>query len=269
MRQALGSAALVATLLTGCNFDRFLIYGATKIDSYELPGNRIPADRLRGVALQSDGEKLGAYHATQESPGAPQLLFLKGRGGTIDDAWRQVVLFWEAGFEVFVVDYRGFGISTGTASKTGLYADARSAFEWLLAQERLGAVVLYGHSLGTAVTSQLATEVEADVVVLDAAFTSMRELVDHSAPFEIPRDWITTDEFDTLSRIDAIEEPLAIVHGEDDPRVPLWMGKRLFEAAGKPKRFRSFPGADHLGVILHHLPEVVETIAELEPEVFP
>ncbi len=248
MRRAL---ILVAGLLAGCSIDAVVIYSATTTDAYELPDNHIPEAQLERLSIDStDGVELAAFLATQPDPmGADSVLFLHGQAEHIDAQWETVMGLWDAGFNVMIVDYRGYGMSTGEPSEQGLYDDAAAAHRVLLASAIDPArITIYGFSMGTGVASHLALEAEARRLVLAAPYTSMSALIEGSTPYTLPAHWLTDVELDTLSRMPRIATPAIVAHGLDDPRIPMWMGRAVFEAARNGHAAIFVDDADHQSI---------------------
>jgi uncharacterized protein len=149
----------------------------------------------------------------------------------------------DLGLGVVALDYRGYGNSEGKPSEAGLYADARSAYDFLRDSLRIPAdrIVIYGHSLGSAVATQLATSVEAAGLILEGGFTSVADLGQAIYPW-VPVRWLSRNRFDSKARIGKLRMPLLMIHGRDDMTVPLAQGRRLFAAAPEPKTFVEVPG---------------------------
>lgn len=157
------------------------------------------------------------------------------------DRWRQL------GFAVLAVDYRGFGKSSDvTPSEEYAYEDAEAAWDYLarLAPGRSRFIV--GHSLGGAIAAELARRrPEAAGVVLEATFTSVRDMIDESPWGFLPVGLILTQNFDTLSKVAELRMPVLVAHGTRDAIVPFHMGERLFEAIKAPKKLIKVEGAGH------------------------
>ena len=180
------------------------------------------------------------------------LLWFHGNAGNLGDRVGLLdLLHDELGFGIFAVDYRGYGMSEGKPSEAGLYADAEAALE--AAQVQAGAssdeIVVFGQSLGAAVAVELASTHRLRGVVLEAAFTSIPDMARHHYSF-LPVWPLLRTSFDSEARIDAIDAPLLMIHGQRDDIVPLAMGRRLFAAAAEPKEFRTVRGAGHNDVYL-------------------
>jgi fermentation-respiration switch protein FrsA (DUF1100 family) len=180
------------------------------------------------------------------------LLWFHGNAGNLGDRVGLLELLHdELGIGIFAIDYRGYGRSEGKPSETGLYADARAALE--AAQNYSGSdaeeIVIFGQSLGAAVAVELANSQPVRGVVLEAAFTSIRDMARHHYSF-LPVGALLRTSFDSESKIARIDTPLLMIHGQNDDIVPLDMGRKLFAAAEEPKEFSQVEGAGHNDVYL-------------------
>jgi pimeloyl-ACP methyl ester carboxylesterase len=141
--------------------------------------------------------------------------------------------------------YRGYGASDGRASEKSIYADGAAARAFVEAELGFPAerIVLVGRSLGTTVAVRVASEHAVGGVVLITPLTSGRDMAKAIGMGALA--WAAGDAFDNLGRIEKVDAPILIVHGDADEVVPYAMGERLFAAAREPKRFVALPGARH------------------------
>jgi hypothetical protein len=155
----------------------------------------------------------------------------------------------EAGFDVFLFDYRGYGRSSGRPSEEGTYADARAARQALLRQEGASAerVIYLGESLGGAIALKLAVDSPPLGLVLRSTFTSVRALARLHYPV-VPRAFVP-DAYPSLERVPQLRCPVLVIHGERDDIAPFSHGEALFAAAPEPKQFHRVPGAGHNDLI--------------------
>jgi fermentation-respiration switch protein FrsA (DUF1100 family) len=151
---------------------------------------------------------------------------------------------------VLMYDYRGYGQSAGEPSETGLYSDLKGA---LLYGRSRGfspdSVYLMGQSLGTAVTVEIASRETVGGVILEAPFTSVRGVARHYM-FSMPVDYLLSSRFDSLSKIQQVHAPIAVVHGKRDPVIPFELGQRLFDAAAVPKKLFPVAAEIHEGALM-------------------
>jgi fermentation-respiration switch protein FrsA (DUF1100 family) len=147
------------------------------------------------------------------------------------------------GLGILAIDYRGYGESDGTPSESGLYTDARAGYDFL--RDSLGVpaarVVIYGHSLGSAVAVELASQVEAGALIVEGGFTSVPDLGAELYPW-LPVRALARSRFDSAERIGGVRMPILCIHGRDDTTIPIAHGRRLFDRARDPKEFLEVPG---------------------------
>lgn len=194
--------------------------------------------------VTADGVKITGWY--MKSPAARgSVLYLHGNAGNRRD-WAQVAPeFVGQGYNLFVLDYRGYGDSQGKPSEKGLYHDGDAAWGWLKERARQEEVPAYilGKSLGSGVASYLATRHSPAGLILDSAFTAMHDLVALHARW-LPR-FLTPKLYDSLARIGSITCPTLVVHGDHDDLVPLAQGLQLYKNLHAPKALAIIPGAGH------------------------
>ena len=157
------------------------------------------------------------------------------------------------GWAVLLPEYRGYGGLPGAPSHRGALHDARAA--WRAAREQLGAepsrIVLYGHSLGTAVAAELAREHAPAALVLLAPFTSVRDMVRGVGGRALHAAWplIGRVAFDTRERVAELDAPVWVAHGERDAVIPVRMGRDVHAAARRKGELVTLPRAGHNDVL--------------------
>lgn len=186
-----------------------------------------------------------AVPPSKEFPEAPWLLVLHGNAGNIATPGRieHDAQLQQLGTGLLVFDYRGYGENSGEPSEGGLYRDANAAYAYL--RDSLGVpaerIVIYGHSLGSAVAVELASRVPAAGLILEGAFTSAPDLGQELYPW-LPVRAVARSRFGSLERISRVRLPLLVIHGRDDRTIPIAHGRRLFAAANAPKTFLEVAG---------------------------
>lgn len=179
------------------------------------------------------------------------LLFCHGNRGNLSDRVDSCALYHRLGLNVFALDYRGYGRSEGRPSESGLYEDARAAWDWLRDERGLaaGRIVILGRSLGGAVASHLASVLEADeqpaAVIIESTFTSIAAMARERYP-RLPMWRVRGPRFDNVERIGRIAAPLLLVHSEQDAVIGFHHGRALAASAGRHHHFMTI-GGPHAG----------------------
>ncbi|MGH8717447.1 MAG: alpha/beta hydrolase [Burkholderiales bacterium] len=179
-----------------------------------------------------------ALHGWWIAGGDRVLLFLHGNSGNVSTNLPQAVRFARLGFSVLMVDYRGYGESSGEApSESRVYEDAEAAHRFLLNEGVPDRdIFIYGHSLGGAVAVELASRVRhAAGLILEGTFTSLADFARARFPF-IPLERILQHRFDSLSKVTGLTLPVLVIHGTADQTIPYQMSERLFDAVASTRK---------------------------------
>ena len=214
--------------------------------SVGVPAPEFGLETHRVSITSADGVRLLAWAISPVQDSGRWALVLHGNAGNLATPGRPAHdrQFHRLGLGVLALDYRGYGESDGSPSEAGLYADARAGYEYL--RDSLGVpaerIVIYGHSLGSAVAIELASDVPAAGLMIEGAFTSVPDRAAELYPF-LPVHWMVRRRFPSLQRIGSVRMPILIIHGHDDTTIPPTHGRRLFAAAREPKSLLEVPGA--------------------------
>jgi len=201
-----------------------------------------------------DGTKINGWWLRSEGS-LFVTLFLHGNAGNIGHRAPVIREILEAGSDVLIIDYRGYGRSRGHPNERGLSMDADAAYDFVAAQGK--PIVLHGESLGSAVAVELATRRPAAGLVLESPFSSLRAEANTVLPIIGP---LVVWGFDSKSRIGHVRVPLLVIHGDHDQTVPYRLGRELYEAAPGPKTFWTVPGGDHNDLLSVAGPEYRERL---------
>ncbi len=233
-------------------------------------GARVPAE-VAGPGAQDvgidteDGERLHGWWVPARTACRGHVLLCHGNAGDVRDRIPHVRLLAAAGFDVLVFDYRGYGASSGRPTVEGTRRDARAARDALLARASSRRVLYLGESLGAAVALALAVERPPAGLVLQSAFTSVRDMAALHYPF-VPRA-VVPGAYESLALVSRLRAPLLVLHGERDELVPASHGERLFAAAPEPKAIHVFPGLGHNDLVDGAGEQWAEVIARWAGEV--
>ena len=239
----IAAALYVLALCALALFQRSLLY---------FPGGPLLTPAQAGVEkietlhlATQDGETLLAWFAPPE-PGRPLILYFHGNGGALADRAIRFREMLASGYGLLAIAYRGYPGSTGSPTQDGLLLDGEAAFA---EAERRGftdkRLVVMGESLGTGVATILASRHKAAALVLDSPYLSVLHVAQQRYWF-FPIGWLMRDPYRSDLAIGAVEAPLLVAHGEDDPIIPIAEAHGLFALANEPKKFIAVPHAGHL-----------------------
>ena len=205
----------------------------------------------------SDGVRVHGWYVSTDNP-AGTVLFLHGNAGNISHRIDSIAIFIELGFDVLIIDYRGYGQSEGTIGEAGAYRDAEAAYRYLVQDRAIDAsrIVIFGRSLGGAVAAQLAATNAAGALIVESSFTSAADMAAELYPF-LPVRLLLRLDFPVVEHVAAVNMPVLVVHARDDEIIPFAMGEQLFAAAPEPKSFLALDG-DHNTAFLYDKERYVE-----------
>ncbi len=207
--------------------------------------------------LAADRVKLHGWFVQGSDNTRDTILWFHGNAGNISHRLDNLYQLRQAtGLNIFIFDYREYGLSEGEISKAGTFLDADGVFEYMTKERGLATeeILLFGRSLGTALALHLAKRDRYLGVALEAAFTSTQEMRALYAPF-IPRPDPREVAYDNLANIHKVRSPLLFIHGQRDFVIPERMARSLFKLSPKPKFFYQVPLASHNDTYLvggHH-----------------
>jgi len=196
-----------------------------------------------------DGVKLFGWFIPSGSPRGV-ILFCHGNAGNISHRLESIQIFHRLGLDVFIFDYRGYGQSEGKPTEKGTYQDAEAAWQYLTEehQAKPNEVIIFGRSLGGAVASWLAQNHTPRGLIVESAFTSLRDVAAKLYPY-LPVRLFLRFEYNTAEYLGKIDCPVLIVHSRDDEIIPFSHGERLFNVSKEPKKFLEISGTHNEGFI--------------------
>jgi uncharacterized protein len=231
--------------------------GCSSLLFYPEPGQPI-TPTAAGLAYNdvnltaADGTQLHGWWLPAK-PGVPlkgTVLHLHGNGGNLAYHLGAVAWLPEQGYQVLMLDYRGYGLSQGKPGLPAVYQDIDAAFDWLEQQPSVQGqpLIVLGQSLGGAMGVHYLSQhpqqrARLKAVVLDGVPASYREVGQFALstswltwPLQVPLSWLVPDADSAVYAMpDMKDVPVLIFHSMDDPIVPLSNGIRLYQAAPPPK----------------------------------
>jgi fermentation-respiration switch protein FrsA (DUF1100 family) len=198
----------------------------------------------------ADGETLhGWWIPARDARGI--VLFFHGNAGNISNRLEYLRMFNELRYASLIIDYRGYGESTGTPSEEGTYRDAETAWRYLVESRQFKPrdIVLFGESLGGGVATWLAERQTARALILASTFTSVPDLGAQLYRW-LPIRLLARINYGNLERVARIAVPVMIAHSRDDEIIPFSHGEALYAAARPPKRFLELRGSHNEGFVI-------------------
>jgi hypothetical protein len=198
----------------------------------------------------ADGVKLhGWFLRAEPQPAQGTVLYSHGNGGNLTYVRGVATDLTQRGLDVLIYDYRGYGRSAGSApSETELYADGDAAYDFLTQTRgvRIEHLAIYGLSLGTTVSTDLAARKPCSALVLEAPLSSASDMASATLPI-IPRQlhWMLKNRFESARKIAQVKCPVLVTHGDEDSIIPTEQGRKVFAAANEPKRLMIVPRGSH------------------------
>jgi hypothetical protein len=176
-----------------------------------------------------------------EQPGARYtLLYSHGNAEDLEDISVLLDPLHTLGVSVLAYDYAGYGTSEGAPSERQLYEDIDAAYRWLVEKRGVapGKIVLYGRSLGSGPSVDLATRKPIGGLILESAFTSVFRVATRVS-------LLPWDHFTNLDKMPLVRCPVLVMHGTDDRLIPIHHGRALHDAAPPRKQSLWVEGSEH------------------------
>ncbi len=202
------------------------------------------------VAMRTeDGETLHAWWVPAAKARGTVLHF-HGNAGNISHRIDYARMFQGLGYNTLLVDYRGYGRSTGSPSEAGTYKDADASRRWLIETRGLrdGDIVIFGESLGGAVGCWLAAKHTPHALILASTFTSVPDMAAEMYGF-LPVRLMSRFKYNTRECVAGVNAPVLVAHSPADDIVPYAHGQRIYAAAREPKAFLDMAGGHNTGFV--------------------
>ncbi|MEL4896745.1 alpha/beta hydrolase [Crocosphaera sp. Alani8] len=256
-----------------------LIFGQKRlIFKPYFPINTTPADlgmQYEDVWLsvknpQGKTERIHGWWIQSHTYPEKVLLYLHGVGGNVSCNLGTIQTYYNQGYSVLIIDYRGYGLSEGKfPTEAQIYSDSQVAWDYLIKERQIKPqnIFIYGHSMGGAVAIDLVvSQPQAAGLIVEGSFTSMVDMANCSGFFYrlFPHQLLVHQRFDSLQKLSSLKVPLLLIHGTDDRTVPYTMSKTLFQEAKVPKKILLVEDADHVNVSQVAPQKYVQILQEFE-----
>ena len=190
-----------------------------------------------------DGAVINGLHFMVDNPKGV-VLYLKGNSKSIKGWGKFAVDFTRNGFDVFMVDYRGFGKSTGRRSHKHIKRDLQLVYDEMKKKVEEKYIILYGRSLGSGFATKLASMNNPRKLILDAPYYSLTKVTARYAPF-MPLSVLMKYPMPTYKWIKYVQCPIHIIHGTNDNLIPFKTSVKLSKINPKITRLYTVIGGGH------------------------
>jgi len=154
------------------------------------------------------------------------VLYFHGNMSNVERYRQDPEKFLRNGYEVWMMDYPGFGKSTGARSEEAIYEQALALYQLVIKSGGADHPVIYGKSIGTGVAAFLATRINAKALILETPYYSIPSLAGYYAPL-YPVSLLNKYSFPVNRYLSNLNMPVTIFHGTDDGTVPYAQSLKL------------------------------------------
>lgn len=194
--------------------------------------------------------QLNAWYIESSAPRAT-VLYLHGNAGDLNCLIEQFEVFDDLGLNVFAVDYRGYGKSSGNInSKNDILADSEAALNYAIRFLKIKPeeIIIWGRSIGTAPAAFLASKYKVKALVLESGFAELSKVVETKLPF-LPVKQLLKYSYNNTELIGNIDCPKLFIHGKNDQLILFENSEILFAKANVPKQLLELQG-EHNNLLL-------------------
>lgn len=219
-----------------------------------------------------NGILIYTYFFRSESPKA-HIFLVHGNGGNVSTYKDMIKTLVAGNYNVYAVDWRGYGKSTGHPEYKGVLKDTEAAFDDFISRVRSDSLkkIVYGMSLGGQIATKLVSDRQQDVdaLILDGSLSSAKNLATDFMPGELIRssmeknaDMFNQDYVAERDIANIVDIPKLIIHSKSDQVVLFYHGERIFENAREPKFFWK-TNTDHIMTLVELPEKAIKNIDDL------
>ncbi|NJK39282.1 MAG: alpha/beta hydrolase [Oscillatoriales cyanobacterium RM2_1_1] len=168
------------------------------------------------------------------------ILYSHGNAEDIGENRSRMEWMRDMGFSILIYDYPGYGLSGGKPSVPGTIQAIDAAYAYLTETLKIpgNRIIVYGRSVGGGPAVDLASRQPVAGLVVESSFTSTFRV-------KVPFPLFPFDKFPNQQKIQRVQSPVLIIHGDQDQTIPFSQGQQLYQAAPGPKLSLWIPGGDH------------------------
>ncbi|SHG32178.1 alpha/beta hydrolase [Flagellimonas flava] len=190
-----------------------------------------------------DGEVINGLRFKTENPKGV-VFYLKGNSKSIKGWGKFAVDFTRHGFDVIMVDYRGFGKSTGRRTQKAVKRDMQVIYNKIKEKVPEKYIILYGRSMGSGFAAKLASMNNPRMLILDAPYYSLSKVAKKYIPF-MPLSLLIKFPMPTYKWLKYVNCPIHIIHGTDDRLIPYKTSVKLSKIKPELTKLYTVIGGGH------------------------
>lgn len=238
-------------LSTGCMSLDFMFLDSKPLEAYDFDPELIDPALVEEVRFdRGDGTQLAGVWLKQDpTQPAPPLIFFHGNSNNLQTDLERIAWYHSWGrYDVFAVDYSGFGASEGEASWENLATrDGVAAIDHASAHTGYATedIPLLALSLGGFVAIHAADERPLQALVLESVFATSDQLIDESLQLDLPVGWFFEHDWENVRAIEDVISPVLVIHGLADDFIPPTAGPALHDAVRTETELWQPPRAGH------------------------
>lgn len=204
-------------------------------------------DGVKDLTIKtSDNNTLRGWdvNGTDSQSNKPIIIYFGGNSQEVSNMLETASSFDE--WEWLLVNYRGYGQSTGTPSEKNLFDDSVQIYDYVKKTDNMNnrKIFAFGRSLGSGVAAHLASQRQINKLILATPYDSMTNVAQKKYPF-LPVSLLLRNKFDSISIASSITSPTLIVAAKNDQTIPIAHAQNLAKALGNKCVFKTIDGVGH------------------------
>jgi len=224
---------------------------------------------IENISLPLENDTITAIVLKPESKSIKKtIVFFHGAAGNISTYQYITKPLVENGFQVVMVDLRGYGKSTGKPTHLNVASDGQKMLDYLMARQDVKntKIYLYGASLGSQIATHLAKENQTKIsgLIIDGGMSSFTDIAIHFSPqYKEVIEKFLVSPYSAKEDVKALSNvPKLFIYSKGDSTVPFEQGQLIYTNAPEPKQFLEFSG-EHIQAMVVDKSRILTAIEKL------